>query len=389
MNIHEYQAKNLLSLYGIPISPYGVASNTEEVMEIIKELNLVEGVVKVQIHAGGRGKAGGVRIAKDREEIVQMAEQLLGMRVINEQTGFTGVVAEKVLIGALVTIQKEYYLAATIDRSQAVPILIASPEGGMEIEEIAREKPDRILKVPIDLDGEMPHYRLLEIAKFMGWEGLLRDEGMELIANLAMAFTESDGELLEINPLVLTKEGHLCAVDAKFSVDDNALYRQPAISQWYDPSQSTPNEVMAKEHDLAYIGLKGEIGCLVNGAGLAMATMDIIHHYGGAPANFLDVGGGATKEQIAYAFKIILIDPEVKAIFVNIFGGIMDCAVLAQGIVDASKENQLRVPLIVRMEGTNIEKGREILKVSGLNMILANSMEDGAIKVVQAAKGNQ
>lgn len=387
MNIHEYQAKNLLLRYGVPVSPYAVCSNVEEVLQAIKELGLTEGVIKVQIHAGGRGKAGGVRFAKDPEEIVRIAEQLIGMKIINRQTGPQGVVAQKVLIEAPVLILKEYYLAATIDRSKAEPILIASFEGGMEIEEIALKRPEHILKVPIQLDGKVRSYHLLEIAKFMRWEGEIRKGGMELIANVAQAFIETDSSLLEINPLVLTKEGQLKALDAKFSVDDNALYRQPAIAQWYDPSQLTPNEALAKEYDLAYVGLQGEIGCLVNGAGLAMATMDILNYYGGAPANFLDVGGGATQEEIAHGFKIILLDPAVKAIFVNIFGGIMDCALLARGIVEASKKDQLTVPLVVRMEGTNVESGKKILKESGLNIITADTMADGALRAVKAAKG--
>ena len=386
MNIHEYQAKNLIQQYGIPVSSYAVASNKEEVLEAIKELGLREGVVKVQIHAGGRGKAGGVQFANDPETILRIAEQLIGMKIVNNQTGPQGVVAHKVLITAPVAIEKEYYLAATIDRSRALPILIASREGGVDIEEIAHTMPDSILKVPIKLDGGMRSYHLLELANFMGWKGELRKEGMKLIANLAKCFIESDGSMLEINPLVLTKEGHLVALDAKFSIDDNALFRQPAIAECYDPTQSTPNEVMAKQYNLAYIGLDGEIGCLVNGAGLAMATMDIIHHYGGSPANFLDVGGGATKEEVAHGFKIILLDSKVKSIFVNIFGGIMDCGVLAQGIVDASKEDKLSVPLVVRMEGTNVEHGRKILKNSGLNIISAATMADGAIQAVKSVK---
>jgi succinyl-CoA synthetase beta subunit len=387
MNIHEYQAKNLLLRYGIPSPPYAIASNAEEVLQAIEELGLTEGVVKVQIHAGGRGQAGGVKIAHNPEEIVRFADQLIGMKIVNNQTGPQGVVAEKVLISPLVAIQKEFYLAATIDRSHALPIVIASPEGGMEIEQIAQTKPGRILKVPIQLDGRMRHYHLLELAKLMQWEGPLKKEGMELIVNLAKAFIETDSSLLEINPLVLTAEGHLTALDAKFSVDDNALFRQPAIAQWYDPSQSTPNEVKAKEYELAYIGLEGDIGCLVNGAGLAMATMDIIHHYGGAPANFLDVGGGATKEEVAHGFTIILLDPAIKAIFVNIFGGIVDCAMLAQGIVEASRAQQLKVPLVVRMEGTNVKLGKKILQESGMNILMAETMADGAIQAVKAAKG--
>lgn len=387
MHIHEYQAKNLLARYGIPVPPYRVVTQASEATSLIKELNLNEGVVKVQIHAGGRGKAGGILFAKSPEEIIRYTGQLIGMKIINAQTGPRGIIAEKVLISRPVSIQKEYYLAATIDRALAQPILILSSEGGMEIEELAKNHPDRILKVPIELDGKVRSYRLLEIANFMGWEGNLREAGCDVIRKLALLFTEMDGELVEINPLVVTKEGQFMAVDAKFSIDDNALFRQPAIAQWYDPLQLTPNEAMARQQNLAYIGLEGEIGCLVNGAGLAMATMDIIRHHGGSPANFLDVGGSATKEQIAFGFKIITLDPRVKAIFVNIFGGIMDCKVLAQGIVDATREDQLFLPLIVRMEGTNIELGQRILKESGLNIIAAESMADGAIKAVAAAKG--
>jgi len=387
MNIHEYQAKILLVKYGIPVPPYGVAISQQEALQTIEEMGLSEGVIKVQIHAGGRGEAGGVKIGHSAEELVKLAGEMIGMKIVNKQTGPKGVIANKILISALVPIQKEYYIAATLDRSEAKPILIASPEGGVHIEEVAERTPERILKVPIQLDGRVRSYHLLEIAKFLGWEGDVRKEGMQLIANMARAFIENDSTLLEINPLVLTKEGHLTALDAKFSVDDSALYRQPAIAQWYDASQYSPNEAIAKEQDLAYIGLDGNIGCLVNGAGLAMATMDIIKHHGGTPANFLDVGGGATKEEIAHGFKIILLDPAVKSIFVNIFGGIMDCGLLAQGLVEACKQDPLRVPLVVRMEGTNVDLGKKILKDSGLNIITADTMSDGAIKAVQAAKG--
>ena len=388
MNIHEYQAKTLLSRYNIPVSPYAIAATPEEAIQAVKEMGLRDGVVKVQIHAGGRGEAGGVKFGHSAEELVELASEMIGMKIVNKQTGPKGVVAEKVMICPLIPIQKEYYLAATIDRSRAMPILIASKEGGMHIEDVAQKMPESILKVPIQLDGHVRGYHLLEIAKFLGWQGDLKKEGSDLVVNLARAFMETDSALFEINPLVLIKEsGHLTALDAKFSVDDNALYRQPAIAQWYDPSQYSPNEVMAKEQDLAYIGLEGNIGCLVNGAGLAMATMDIIHYHGGMPANFLDVGGGATKDEIAHGFKIILSDPAVKAIFVNIFGGIMDCGLLALGLVEACQQDPLRVPLVVRMEGTNVEKGKQILKDSGLNIITADTMSDGAIKAVNAAKG--
>lgn len=386
MDIHEYQAKEIFQRYGIRVPPFAVASNQSEVEEAIDTLGLKEAIIKVQVHAGGRGKAGGVKLAKGREEILSTAKKLIGMRIVNNQTGPKGVVAEKVLLGAPLSIDKEYYLAVTMDRVEAIPTLILSPQGGMDIEEIAEKNPEKIMKIPIQLEGRVRSWHKWSAAHFMGWKGEIRKQGMELLDKVAKAFIETDAALLEINPLV-ESGGELVALDAKFSLDENALYRQPAIAACYDPSQSTPNEVMAKEYDLAYIGLEGEIGCLVNGAGLAMATMDIIHHYGGTPANFLDVGGGASKEEVAHGFKIILFDPKVKAIFVNIFGGIMDCALLAEGIIQATKEEGIRVPLVVRMEGTNAVKGREILQGAKLNIISAATMAEGAVKSVDAAKG--
>lgn len=386
MNVHEYQAKKILERYGVTVPPYGVASDLKEVELLIEKLKLDSAVVKVQVHAGGRGKAGGVKIAKNQSEILSAAKELIGMRIVNQQTGSVGVVAHQVLISPLEGIEKEYYLAAAIDRSLGRPIIIASPEGGMEIEEVAEKNPDAILKLPFRVDGTLYRFQQMRIAKFMGWEGDLLKQGMKMVAQLAKAFTETDAELLEINPLVKTPQGTLVALDAKLSVDENALYRQKEITEWYDPSQSSPNEVMAKEFDLAYVGLEGNIGCMVNGAGLAMATMDTIHHYGGEPANFLDVGGSASKEKVAHGFRIILLDPNVRAIFVNIFGGIMDCGVLAAGVVAASKEDHVSVPLIVRMEGTNVQEGKRILHESGLNIITADTMAEGALKAVDAAK---
>jgi len=385
MHLHEYQSKEILERYGIAISPFSIVSSKEEVDKALDAWPLEEAAIKIQVHAGGRGKAGGVKIAKNREEIRTYAGQLIGMRVINQQTGSQGVVAEKVMITPLIRIVKEFYIAAIIDRKEGIPLIIASPEGGMEIEEIAQKHPERLLKEPIPLSGKLRSYQCFAIAKFMGWQGPLRRKGMELVANVARAFIEIDASLLEINPLVQTEEGGLLALDAKCTIDDNALFRHPEIAAMYDPTQETKGEVMAKEFDLAYIGLEGTIGCMVNGAGLAMATMDIIDTYGGKPANFLDVGGGATAEKVAHGFRIILLDPHVKSIFVNIFGGIMDCAVLAQGIIQASKEG-VRVPLIVRMEGTNVEKGKRLLRESGLNIITADTMADGAEKAVKAAR---
>lgn len=386
MNLHEYQAKQILAGYGIPIPDFGIASNRQEAEKIVKGLSLNEAVIKIQVHAGGRGKAGGVKFAKNPEEIVEVSSKLIGMKMVNNQTGPEGVIAHKVMISRPVDIEKEYYLGAIIDRDRAVPILIASPEGGMEIEEVAAKHPERILTVPIDLTGEVKSFYLLRLAKFMGWEGERAREGMQIAAGVAKAFIEKDASLLEINPLVLSKEGRLWALDAKLAVDENALFRQPECAAFYDPTQQSKNEVAAKEHDLAYIALDGEIGCMVNGAGLAMATMDIIQHFGGKPANFLDVGGGASKEKVAAGFKIILADPKVKAILVNIFGGIMNCITLAEGVLAAAADLGIKVPLVVRMEGTNAKEGKRLLEESKLSIMTADGLEQAAQKVVAALK---
>lgn len=386
MNVHEYQAKEILKKYGIPIPDFGVASNEKEVQEVIDALDLKEAVIKIQVHAGGRGKAGGVKFAKTPEEIRKISKDLLGMKLVNNQTGPQGVVAHQIMISRPADIEKEYYVGATIDREQARAVLIASPEGGVEIEEIAAKTPEKILTLPIGLDGTLKPYHALRFTNFMGWKEDQAKLGRKIAAGLAKAFIQTDASLLEINPLITTKEGEILALDAKLSVDDNALFRQSEIAAMYDPSQSSPSEVAAKQYDLAYIALDGNIGCMVNGAGLAMATMDIIHFYGGHPANFLDVGGGASKEKVAEGFKIILADPNVKAILVNIFGGIMDCAVLAEGIIHAARDNAIAVPLIVRMEGTNVEQGKKLLKESGLAITTADSLADAAKKVVATGK---
>lgn len=386
MNLHEYQAKQILAGYGIPIPDFGIASSRQEAEKIVKGLSLTEGVVKIQVHAGGRGKAGGVKFAKGPEQIVETASKLIGMKMVNNQTGPEGVIAHKVMISRPVDIEKEYYLGAIIDREQARPILIASPEGGVEIEEVAAKHPERILTVPIELNGEVKSFYLLRLAKFMGWEGERAREGMQIAAGVAKAFIEKDASLLEINPLVLSKEGRLWALDAKIGLDDNALFRQTECAAFYDPTQQSKNEVAAKEHDLAYIALDGEIGCMVNGAGLAMATMDIIQHYGGKPANFLDVGGGASKEKVAAGFKIILADPKVKAILVNIFGGIMNCITLAEGVLAAAADLGIKVPLVVRMEGTNAAEGKRLLEESKLSIMTADGLEQAAQKVVAVLK---
>ncbi len=388
MNLHEYQAKEILLHYGIPIPDFGVASNEKEVDEIIEQLSLKEAVVKIQVHAGGRGKAGGVRFAKTPKEIRKICEELIGMKMVNNQTGPQGILAHQVLISAPQSIAKEYYVGAIMDRVEARPLLIASPEGGVEIEEIAEKTPDKIIKIPIGLDGKVRPYHLQRLCNFMGWKGDLAKVGAQILSGVALSFMEKDASLLEINPLIQTKEGELVALDAKLSIDDNALFRQSELAALYDPTQQLPSEVIAREFDLSYIALDGTIGCMVNGAGLAMATMDIIGHYGGRAANFLDVGGGASKEKVAEGFRIILSDPHVKAILVNIFGGIMNCAVLAEGIIEAARDFSIQVPLVVRLEGTNVEQGRKLLAESGLAIEGADSLAEAAEKAVRVQRGD-
>ena len=382
MNLHEYQAKEILKQYGIPVPEFGVASSIHEAEQIAKELGLNEAVIKIQVHAGGRGKAGGVKFAKGMSEIVKVAKALIGMKMVNRQTGPEGVVAHRVLVSRPAEIEKEYYLGAAIDRNRATPILIASPQGGMEIEEIAHESPDRILTIPFSEQGRLRHYQLVQLAKFMGWSGDLAHNGMKLTQALCRCFIEKDASMVEINPLILTKEGGLVALDAKMSIDDNALFRQPDLVPFFDPTQISPQEAMAKEYDLAYIAMHGTIGCMVNGAGLAMATMDIIQFYGGAPANFLDVGGSASKEKVSEGFRIILSDPKVKAVLVNIFGGIMNCTTIAEGVIHAAEEMKTKVPIIVRLEGTNVEEGRRLFSESRLTFTVATSLVDAAQKAV-------
>lgn len=386
MNLHEFQAKKILKKFSIPVPDFGVASSVEEARKIATELHLDKAVLKIQVHAGGRGKAGGVKFAKSKEEIALIAKELIGMKMVNQQTGPDGVVAKKVLISKPLEIEKEYYISAVMDRDRAVPLLIASPEGGMEIEEIAHKTPEKILKLPFSFDGKLRSYQILRLCKFMGWTGDIAKKGAQLAQNLAKCFIETDASLLEINPLVKTSDGEIYALDAKLSIDDNALFRQSEILSFYDPTQVSSQEAAAKEFDLAYIAMHGNIGCMVNGAGLAMATMDIIQLYGGAPANFLDVGGGASKEKVAEGFKIILSDSKVKAILVNIFGGIMNCAVLAEGVIHAAKEQKIQVPIVVRMEGTNVEEGKRLFKESHLKVATAENLKQAAEFAVAAAK---
>lgn len=384
MHVHEYQAKKILREYDIPISDFEIVTTVEETLPALKKLNLFSAVSKVQIHAGGRGKAGGIKIGKSQKDVVEHVKALLGLQIINNQTGTEGIVVKQVMITEPVNFQKEYYVGVTIDRHNAKAVLIISPAGGVDIEEVAAKTPDLIKKISLNANGALYNYQFLEITKFMGWKNDLAEQGKKIIKNLIQVFIKTDALLLEINPLVLTNEGVLLALDAKLTVDDDALFRQPELASWYDPTQLMASEARAHEFDLAYIALEGNIGCMVNGAGLAMATMDIIQYYGGKPANFLDVGGGASEEKIAEGFKIILSDPKVKVILVNIFGGIMNCLTLAGGIIAATKELHVNVPLIIRMEGTNVEQGKQLLAKSGLNIIIANDLADAASKAVKA-----
>jgi succinyl-CoA synthetase beta subunit len=383
MNIHEFQAKRLLEKYGIPIPEFAVVSSLEELKELLRAKGWQSVVLKVQIHAGGRGKAGGVKFAQGEREILDAAQQLLGKKFVTEQTGPEGLVAHQLMVSPPISIAREYYLGMTISRERAQSVLLASPIGGVEIEKVAQEQPDKVLILPLPSQGLFRSYHLLQIAKFMGWKGKQAEQGGMIVNALAKGFIETDASLLEINPLIETEEGQLFALDLKLVIDDNALFRQPHLKAYLDPTQMNSNEAWAQKHDLAYVALDGNIGCMVNGAGLAMATMDLIQHFGGRPANFLDVGGGASKEKVAEGFKIILSDPKVKAILVNIFGGIMDCETLAAGIIAAAKDLHLHVPLVVRLEGTHVEQGKALLKESGLNIISANDLTEAAKKVVQ------
>lgn len=387
MNLHEFQAKEVLGKYGVLVPPFSVVASVAEAHAAVDRMGLERAVVKVQVHAGGRGKAGGVRLARSRQEIFDHVANMLGMHIVNNQTGKSGVVAHKLLISPLIDYTKEYYVGAIIDREKKCGSLILSPDGGVEIEEIAAKTPERILTLPIGIDGRLRSYHLIEACKFMGWAGPMAVKGRQLLTALAKAFVATDAALLEINPLVETAAGDLVALDAKISIDDNALFRHNDLAAYFDASQLPPNEVLAKEADLAYISLDGDIGCMVNGAGLAMATMDLIDHWGGKAANFLDVGGSASKEKVAEGFMIILSDKNVKAILVNIFGGIMNCVTLAAGIIAAVGELKIKVPLIVRMEGTNVVQGKKMLEDSQMDFIIAHSLADAAQKVVAAAKG--
>lgn len=387
MNIHEYQAKDLLSRYGVRVPTGKVAFSADEAEQIAKDLNCESFVVKAQIHAGGRGKGGGVKLATSPAEVRRIASEVLGMRLITHQTGPEGKIVGKVLVEEASHIEREMYLGMVIDRTLGRVVIMASSEGGVEIEEVARTRPERILKEYIDPSIGLLPFNSRKIAYFLGLNGKAVNKAVSFISGLYRAFVENDCSLAEMNPLVVTREGEILALDAKLSFDDNALFRHPEIEKLRDPDEEDPRELEAKKWGISYVKLNGNIGCLVNGAGLAMATMDIIKYHGGEPANFLDVGGGASAEQVTQAFKMILSDPNVKAVFVNIFGGIMKCDTIATGIITAAKEVGIRVPLIVRLEGTNVELGRRMLAESGLNITTGTDMREAASKAVLAVRG--
>ncbi len=386
MNIHEYQGKEILKRYGVAVPNGKVAFTVEEAVEAAKELGTQVCVVKAQIHAGGRGKAGGVKVAKNLEEFRTYASEILGKTLITHQTGPEGKEVKRLLIEEGCDIKKEYYVGLVLDRATSRVVLMASEEGGTEIEEVAEKTPEKIFKEEIDPGLGLMPYQARRIAFNINIPKELVNQAVKFMMGLYNAYIEKDCSIAEINPLVVTGDGKVMALDAKLNFDSNALYRQKDVLAYRDLEEEDAKEIEASKYDLSYISLDGNIGCMVNGAGLAMATMDIVKHYGGDPANFLDVGGGATAEKVTEAFKIILSDPNVKGIFVNIFGGIMKCDVIAEGVVAAAKQVQLSVPLVVRLEGTNVDLGKKILAESGLAITPAESMADGAQKIVSLVK---
>lgn len=393
MNIHEYQAKELLDKFGVANSPGGVASTPEEAEKVARSLGTNNLVVKAQVHAGGRGKGtftngfqGGVHLCKTAGQARDIAAQMLGQTLVTHQTGPEGRVVRKVLVSQSVEIASELYVAILVDRATSSPVIVASTEGGMDIESVAEHSPEKIVRMPVNPLLTLLPYQTRKLAKLLGMTSGEMRQACKLFANLYKLFMRSDCSLVEVNPLVVTKGGDVLALDAKFNFDDNALFRHPDILAYRDIEEEDPREVEAAKSNLSYIGLDGDIACLVNGAGLAMATMDIIKHHGGEPANFLDVGGGATEEQVTEAFKILISDKRVKAILVNIFGGIMKCDIIAQGIINAVKAVKLPVPLVVRLEGTNVDRGRKLLIDSNLPLVTATDIADAAQKVVAAAQ---
>ena len=387
MKIHEYQAKAILARYGVTTPRGEVAYTKEEAREAAQRLKSNVVVVKAQIHAGGRGKGGGVKLARSGDEAEDIAGHILGMTLVTPQTGPSGRIVKRVLIEEGLDIKRELYLGLLVDRASGLPVFMASAAGGMEIEEVAKENPEAILREPIHPVVGLQPYQARKIAFGLGLPGEVATHATPFFQALYRAFIDTDASLLEINPCVLTGDGKLVALDAKMTFDDNALFRHPNLRELRDIDEEDPLEVEASKYGLNYIKLDGSVACMVNGAGLAMATMDIIKYAGGSPANFLDVGGGASSEQVKNAFRILMSDPSVRAVFINIFGGILRCDVLATGVVAAAKDLQLKVPVVVRMEGTNVELGQKILRESGLNFTIANGMKDGAEKVVALAGG--
>jgi|TARA_B100001105_G_scaffold46462_3_gene34497 succinyl-CoA synthetase beta subunit len=387
MNIHEYQAKELLKFFNVPIAKGALVEDPEDAIEAAKTVSDNLWVVKAQIHAGGRGKGGGVKIAKSLEEVKSLSSEIIGMNLVTHQTGKDGKRVRKIYIEAGADIAEEFYISMVVDRQTSKISFIASTEGGVDIEEVAEKTPEKIVAVNIEPSEGVTNKETNLICKSLGLEGDLANQVEDLCNNLYSAFLESDMSLLEINPLVITSDRKIICLDAKVNFDDNALFRHPNFRELLDPHEEDPSELKASEFDLSYIKLEGNIGCLVNGAGLAMATMDIIKLYGEEPANFLDVGGSATKEKVTEAFKIILSDENVKGILVNIFGGIMRCDVVAEGIVNAAREINISVPLVVRLEGTNAEKGKKIIEDSGLTIISGSDLDDAAKKITKAISG--
>jgi succinyl-CoA synthetase beta subunit len=384
MNIHEYQAKEILRKYGVTTLKGVMVTSADKAVEAAKSLGGSVHVVKAQIHAGGRGKGGGVKVAKSLDEVRDYAKKMLGMTLVTHQTGPEGKEVQKVYIEQGCNIKKEYYVACLLDRKTGRIVVMASAEGGMDIEEVAEKHPEKLISVTVDPAVGLQPFQARQLAFAIGMKDKVAAKAAKFCMGLYQAYIESDCSIAEINPLVETAEGEVIALDAKMNFDSNALFRHPEIMELRDLSEEDPTEIEASKFDLAFIKLDGNIGCLVNGAGLAMSTMDIIKLHGGSPANFLDVGGGANKEKVTNAFKLILKDPNVKGIFVNIFGGIMKCDIIAEGVIAASKEVGLKVPLVVRLEGTNVELGKKMLAESGLNIIPANDLTDGAQKIVNA-----
>jgi succinyl-CoA synthetase beta subunit len=386
MNIHEHQAKGILKKFGASV-PEGVyALTVEDLLEKVKKLNTSKYVLKAQIHAGGRGKAGGVKILNNIEDLESEARKLLGKTLVTHQTGPEGREVKRLYVEESSNIDKEFYLSCLVDRASSKIAFISSDQGGMDIEEVAAKTPEKIITTKVELEEEISNKDCENILKIFNLNDEAKSEAIKLLKSIYKMFISTDANMVEINPLILTKENKIMCLDAKVNFDDNALFRHPEITELRDLNEEDPAEIEASKHDLAYIKLDGSIGCMVNGAGLAMATMDIIKLYGSEPANFLDVGGGASKEKVSAAFKIILSDKNVKGILINIFGGIMRCDVLAQGVVDAAKEMKINVPLVVRLAGTNFKEGKEILDNSGLKLISAENLDDAAKKIVEAIK---